>query len=101
MNDNKSVILLPKRLMALSLQNVDGWRTYNEYVCMLKKRIKCHLRICGVDKNEVDENTIILATTLESAFQSSILEALFIRELKPSMNTKDELRHYELVLTMC
>ena len=56
---------------------------------------------CGVDKDVVDENTIILATALENAFQLSILEALFIRELKPSMNTKDEFRDYELVLTLC
>ena len=45
-----------------------------------------------VDKDEVDENTSILATALENAFQLSILEALFIRELKPSMNTNDEFR---------
>ena len=56
---------------------------------------------CGVEKDEVDENTSILATALENAFQLSILEALFIRELKPSMNTKDEFRDYELVLMMC
>ena len=56
---------------------------------------------CGVDKDEVDENTVILATAVENAFQLSILEALFIRELKPSMNTKDEFRDYELVLTLC
>ena len=56
---------------------------------------------CGVDKDEVDENTAILATAVENAFQLSILEALFIRELKPSMNTKDEFRDYELVLTLC
>ena len=56
---------------------------------------------CGVDKDEVDENTVILATAVENAFQLSILEALFIRELKPSMNTKDEFGDYELVLTLC
>ena len=50
MNDNESMILLPKRLMTLSLQNIDGWRTYNEYVCILKKRIKCHLRIRFISK---------------------------------------------------
>ena len=63
--------------------------------------VRKHLMKCGVDKDEVDENTIILATALENAFQLSILEALFIRELKPSMNTKDEFRDYELVLTLC
>ena len=56
---------------------------------------------CGVDKDEVDESTVILATAVENAFQLSILEALFIRELKPSMNTKDEFRDYKLVLTLC
>ena len=56
---------------------------------------------CRVKKDEVDENTVILATAVENAFQLSILEALFIRELKPSMNTKDEFRDYELVLTLC
>ena len=55
----------------------------------------------GVDKDEVDDNTIILATALENAFHLNILEALFIRELKPSMNTKDEFRDYKLVLAMC
>ena len=63
--------------------------------------VRKHLMKCGVDKDEVDENTSILATALENAFQLSILEALFIRELKPSMNTKDEFRDYELVLMMC
>ena len=63
--------------------------------------VRKHLMKCGVDKDEVDENTVILATAVENAFQLSILEALFIRELKPSMNTKDEFRDYELVLTLC
>ena len=60
-----------------------------------------HMMACGVDRAFIPDNTTILKTVMGNAFQLSIMEALFIRELTPGINKKDEYRDYELILSMC
>ena len=56
---------------------------------------------CGVDRAVIPDNTTILKTVMGNAFQLSIMEALFIRELTPGINKKDEYWDYELILSIC
>ena len=42
----------------------------------------------GVEELDVD----VLRCVMKGGFQLSIMEALFIRELKPALNTRDEYR---------
>ena len=48
----------------------------------------------GVGELEVD----VLKCVMKGGFQLSIMEALFIRELKPALNTRDEYRDHELTI---
>ena len=55
-----------------------------------------HMKECkiGVGELEVD----VLKCVMKGGFQLSIMEALFIRELKPALNTRDEYRDHELTI---
>ena len=56
-----------------------------------------HLKGCrGNAKLLTKENVEILASVMKGAFQLSIMEALFIRDLCPGINVRDEYRDHEL-----
>ena len=58
-----------------------------------------HVRSCGGDPKSLTEEDIeVLATSTKGALHLAIMEALFIRELSPGINVKDELRDHELSL---
>ena len=60
--------------------------------------VKIHLNECNVNINE--ENVDILQTTSRGENHLLTLEALNIREIKPSINTKDEYRSRELTIKL-
>ena len=55
-----------------------------------------HMKECkiGVGELEVD----VLKCIMKGGFQLSTMEALFIRELKPALNTRDEYQDHELTI---
>ena len=58
-----------------------------------------HVRSCGGDPKALTEEDIeVLATATKGALHLAIMEALYIRELSPGINVKDELRDHELSL---
>ena len=57
-----------------------------------------HMKSCGVQVPEMRENLQVLRTVVGGGFQLSIMEALFIREVCPSLNTRDEFRDHELMI---
>ena len=61
-----------------------------------KEAVSKHLSLCGAVVSE--ENLDILCSTLRGTFHLFTLEALWIREIKPKLNVKDEYRKRELVI---
>ena len=63
-----------------------------------KKPVGKHMRACnhtlGID------NATILARSTRSEYHLMTLEALFIAQLKPSLNTRDEYKSLELVINL-
>ena len=57
-----------------------------------------HMKGCGGAKQLKDDHIEVLTTVRGDRFQLSIMEALYIREVSPGMNVKDEFRDHELVL---
>ena len=56
-----------------------------------------HLKSCGGNAKLLSgENIEVLASVTKGAFQLSIMEALFIREIRPGLNVRDEYRDHEL-----
>ena len=74
----------------------------------MQTRLKEHLQRAGPVKDHLnqcnatltDENVEILQSTSRGEGFLLTLEALHIRELKPSINTKDEYRSRELVIKL-
>lgn len=60
-----------------------------------------HIRLCGVDpKFEKNDDVSVLQSTHKSIMFLETLEALWQREIKPSINTKDEYRSRELTIKL-
>ena len=57
--------------------------------------VKSHLEYCGVTPNE---NIISVIGKISNLSKLLTLEALFIKEINPSLNTKDEYRSRTLTL---
>ena len=57
-----------------------------------------HMKQCKIDVKDLDVE--ILKSVMKGGFELSVLEALFIRELKPALrlNTQDEYRDHELTI---
>ena len=86
-------------------------RCYSRYVGQssrhLTTRLKEHSRVsapvgshflqCGV-KLSLNKNVVKILTTSTSQKQLLILEALFINDTKPSLNTKDEYKSHTPVI---
>ena len=60
--------------------------------------LKTHLQKCGTTLT--GDNVEILHSTSRGESYLLTLEALYIRELKPDLNTKDEYRRRELVIKL-
>ena len=58
--------------------------------------VRTYFLSCISEKPEIDD-VEILATTSKDSDHLLALEALFIREIKPALNTKDEYRSRERV----
>ena len=58
--------------------------------------VKKHL--AQYNTNATSENVIILHQTARGVIHLQTLEALYIREFNPSINTKDEYRRRELTI---
>ena len=60
-----------------------------------------HIRLCGVNpKFENNDDVSLLQSTNRSVMFLETLEALWQREVKPSINTKDEYRSRELTIKL-
>ena len=55
-----------------------------------------HMKECKIEVKQLDVE--ILKSVMNGGFQLSVMEALFIRELKPALNTRDEYRDHELTI---
>ena len=64
----------------------------------LKGPMKAHLRKCKVYMDDCQIK--ILASSSKSETYLQTLEALYIRELKPKINTKDEFRGRDLIISV-
>ena len=71
-----------------------------EHKSKANEPVRRHFTTCGVDRVEIMNNTEVLQTVVGTSFHLSIMEALYIRELKPAINTKDEYRDYNLVISL-
>ena len=54
------------------------------------------MKECKIEVKDLDVE--ILKSVMKGGFELSVLEALFIRELKPALNTRDEYRDHELTI---
>ena len=60
-----------------------------------------HIRLCGVQQNFADKEAVsILQATNRSIPFLETLEALWQRDLKPQLNTRDEYRRRELTIRL-
>ena len=60
-----------------------------------------HIRLCEASPNfdNKDDVSVIHVTTRSISYLEA-LEALWVREIRPSINTKDEYRHRELTIKL-
>ena len=64
-----------------------------------REQVYQHVISCGMRPQELNMKDVeVLATVPKGGFQLSIREALFIRELCPAINTRDEYRDHELTI---
>ena len=58
-----------------------------------------HLKACGLHAPNLTEKDVeVLASVTKGRLQLAIMEALYIREYSPAINTRDEFRDHELIL---
>ena len=65
---------------------------------MTQHLVKCESELGNEDRRLKLEDTEILASTQRGSMVLLTLEAIWIRELAPSINTKDEFRSGELTI---
>ena len=81
--------------MMLDLISIDGLIQQ----MFLHKLVYKHLLVCGAREELSDERDLdILCSTLRGEVHLLTLEALWIRDIKPSINVKDEYRSRELTI---
>ena len=68
---------------------------FNEHRTKKTQPVLKHFKECGLGKPTDIE---ILASASRGELQLATLEALYIREVKPALNTKDEFREHELTV---
>ena len=60
--------------------------------------LKNHMKLCNT--NITEENVKILTSTSKGESRLLTLEALYIQEIKPAINTKDEYRRRTLTIKL-
>ena len=70
---------------------------FGEHKTKKSQPVYKHFRECGVGKACVD-NIEVLTTVIKGGVLLSTMEALFIREISPGINTRDEFRDHELTI---
>ena len=68
---------------------------YGEERTKANEAVFKHMNVCGGAKQLSEEHIKVLMTVTRGAFQLGIVEALYIRELCPVMNTQDEYQDHE------
>ena len=72
---------------------------FGEHRTKKKEPVFKHVKGCGGNANKLTDKDIkVLASVTKGAFHLAIMEALFIRELHPGMNVRDEYRDHELTI---
>ena len=70
---------------------------FNEHTNKKDEAVKSHFWNCVKEKASF-EHIEVIDTTTKSLDHLLTLEALYIRDLKPELNTEDELRNKELII---
>ena len=73
---------------------------FGEHATKKKQPVLIHFQVCNVGKPQLAQLNILAATTKNIALLET-LEALFIEEIKPAVNTKDEFRGRALTIKVC
>ena len=72
---------------------------FSEHRTKKKEPVFKHMKTCGLHAPKLTELDVeVLSSVTKGAFQLSIMEALYIREICPGMNTRDEMRDHELTI---
>ena len=69
---------------------------FKEYIGRKSSVVAKHLALCGQDGQEMEVD--VLWAALHGEVHLFTMEALWIRQLKPTINVKDEFRSRELVI---
>ena len=70
---------------------------FGEHRTKKKEPVFKHMKSCGGNAKQLtEENVEVLASVMRGPFQLAIMEALYIRELCPGINVRDEYRDHEL-----
>ena len=71
---------------------------FKEHIGRKTKAVYKHLALCGVEGQTQESDMTILSITLKGVVHLFTLEALWIRQLKPEINVRDEWKSRELVI---
>ena len=72
---------------------------FSEHRTKKKEPVYKHMKSCGLHAPDLTEKDVeVLASVTKGALHLSIMEALYIREINPGMNTRDEFRDHELTI---
>ena len=69
---------------------------FKEHISRKSSAVAKHLELCNVEGHEMDRE--ILSASLYGEVHLFTMEALWIRQLKPKINVKDEYRSRELII---
>ena len=71
---------------------------FKEQIGTKEKSVYKHLMACDARSDVSEKNLYIVCSTLRGEVHLLTLEALWIRDMKPSINVKDEYKSRELVI---
>ena len=69
---------------------------FKEHIGRKSSVVAKHLALCGQEGHEIEID--ILCATLHGEVHLFTIKALWVRQLKPTINVKDEYRSRELVI---
>ena len=69
---------------------------FKEHISRKNGVVAKHLALCGIEGHEMEVE--VLCTSMHGEVHLFTMEALWIRQLKPSINVKDEYKSRELVI---
>ena len=68
---------------------------FSEHKTKSKQPVRKHFKSCGLDKPSTNDIRVLRSTTRNNL---NVLAALYIREIKPALNTQDEFQDHELLI---